>query len=384
MAAVDVLRAYADWLEAKRSKGFNFQLTCEWHEDWIVHRGGQVEIVSAKHREPQVGAITSYRSLLNDAGVLHLLRNWLCHNKAVTCRLVTTSELGGDARDVGRACHDFNTRGVNDVSIGGHADTLDKFIGAARRLDNGLPLDRLSTAEFLSGLHIDGNKPHRDHVKYMAPSAYAEPVAALLDRPGSGGAIWQAVLSVVRPKMQGDGPTPRAALPTSSNGSLAATVEKRVVSLPEIDLAVSVALERADGYGPPPRVYDSSNLGIKLTVGELSDNVIAHARRLRTRYFRIRDAAFDVPGEQDRFETVELRLLRLVREVERTTGTNSALWHELEQRLESLAGTVEFNELDIDNLTGAIADLCEQCEVWFSDRFDVAAARDRIAAGGRP
>lgn len=383
MAAVDALRGYADWLDVGRPADFDFRITCELHEDWNVHRGGRTEMVSAKHREPQVGPFRTHRELLDDGGVLHLLQNWLLHKQTVTCRLVTTTDLGGEARDLGKACEDLREHGVTDSTMLQHAGALDKFIRTAEKMDDDLQLDRPMAAAFLAGFSVDGGRPRYDQIDHFAPSGYAAPVAALLNRSRGEQAVWRAVLSVMRPKMQGNGPTPRAALPTG-NGSLTAKAERRSVTLPEIDTMVLAALERADGYVPPPRVYDTTNLGIKMTVGSLSSNVIRHAQRLRLRYLDIRNAALEIPGESERFEVVESNLRRLIRKIEQTTGTNAKLWHELEEQLESLAGTGSYSDLTIDNLTGAIAELSEQCELWFSDEFDLPAARRRIRAGGHP
>jgi hypothetical protein len=53
MAAADGLALYLDALDDGKLWGADdARIVCEHHEDWVVVRGDDAELVSAKHREP--------------------------------------------------------------------------------------------------------------------------------------------------------------------------------------------------------------------------------------------------------------------------------------------------------------------------------------------
>ena len=53
---------------------------------------------------------------------------------------------------------------------------------------------------------------------------------------------------------------------------------------------------------------------------------------------------------------------------------------EVERRLRAIAEGPEAEGLDVHMLVGGIGDLSNNCKVWFSDRFDVAAEIARLKA----
>src|SRR6185437_1731951 len=56
MAAADGLALYLDAIEdGSRWSGGDTGIVCEYHEDWVVLRADEAELVSGKHREPSVG-----------------------------------------------------------------------------------------------------------------------------------------------------------------------------------------------------------------------------------------------------------------------------------------------------------------------------------------
>lgn len=105
MATADVLAAYLDCLDDAGLviEGTMFEVLCEHHEDWALVKGHAAEIVSAKHRETQVGPLRSLRILLGEGGVLHLFDRWVALDGTPTCRLVTTAGVTGDVLSLMKA-----------------------------------------------------------------------------------------------------------------------------------------------------------------------------------------------------------------------------------------------------------------------------------------
>src|SRR5262249_40085356 len=60
------------------------------------------------------------------------------------------------------------------------------------------------------------------------------------------------------------------------------------------------------------------------------------------------------------------------------------LWEELQDRLEHISSAERPTDLDAELLLGGICELCNLCNVWFSEKFDVDAelARARMRLGG--
>lgn len=56
-----------------------------------------------------------------------------------------------------------------------------------------------------------------------------------------------------------------------------------------------------------------------------------------------------------------------------------ALWGAVQRRLESVASTARAQGLDEDLLLGGIADLANNCKVWFSPDFDADELARRLA-----
>ncbi|MEU4295326.1 hypothetical protein AB0E63_44505 [Kribbella sp. NPDC026596] len=92
MAAADGLSLYRGAL-ISGGASIDTRILCEYHEDWVVLRGDDAEIVSAKHKEAAYGAFTTYTKLANDGGVEHLFERWHALSEKPTCRLVTTCGL---------------------------------------------------------------------------------------------------------------------------------------------------------------------------------------------------------------------------------------------------------------------------------------------------
>jgi hypothetical protein len=384
MATADLLAAYTSWLESGRPAGFDFLMVCEWHEDWVLSSGPTAELVSAKHREPQSGPYTTLRQLLGVGGVLKLMGSWIRLARQTRCRLVTTMGLARPLKSFRSACEHFNSNGVSAEGIDKHRALLEELCRTVTDMEGSCPLDVPGMAAFLGCLEISEGNPLREYVPDAAPSRFARPAATALGRPGEEHAVWEAARVIVGQRMRAAGPRRRAGLPKLFGERPGPDVERRIVTVHDVHDAVGIALRYSEAYRPPPRTYDLSELGIKLTAGDLSDNVIAQAQMFRRRYVQLRQAAVDIPGEGDRFDGVERALLALVRDAEQVEASGRVLWYEIDRQVRHVAGTDAFAGFDADTLLGAVADLTQQCHVWFSHRFDVRAQRRELrTSGGR-
>jgi hypothetical protein len=315
MAAADGLSLYLDVIEgASRMVGADTGIICEHHEDWVVVRSGEAELVSAKHREPSVGVFTTIPQLLGDGGLAHLFGRWYATSELPYCRLVTTAGLGrGPAQELSEATQALRklaNSGQMLLASGGHEKIIAQFAkGLLRHTTGFLPdswraaIDGSAAApadghleqagRFLSMLRIDEGKPSRTYVGHAAPDMYCGPILRVLGQDVLiAASVWEAVLALFRVRMRAAGPKPRGALPYVQAGqprlTAAALAERelaaRTVTIADIDLTVRKAIANRAGYVPlipAPRV---TRLGIKMEEGLCTDNSIERAEQLRSDY----------------------------------------------------------------------------------------------------
>ena len=95
MAAADCLSLYRDAVGSDGSLRGDCadRIVCEWHEDWVVMSQDEVELVSAKHRDPSAGAYTTIPRLVDEGGLAHLFSRWAALGEKPICRLVTQCHL---------------------------------------------------------------------------------------------------------------------------------------------------------------------------------------------------------------------------------------------------------------------------------------------------
>lgn len=202
MATVDLLAAYLDALDETGTvrAGATFELVCEHHEDWALVTGDDAVLVSAKHREVDQSTFSTFRALLEEGGVHHLLQRWLVLQQAPRCRLVTTTGLSKQCRTLMTAAGALAGGLILEAPL---VETLDKFERAveAARLKTALveaertpalAIPRQLLEDFLGHLQVEEGRPRRDHVIFTAAKAYAAPVAARL---GSSPRKWCATFA---------------------------------------------------------------------------------------------------------------------------------------------------------------------------------------------
>ncbi|MEV6909075.1 hypothetical protein [Amycolatopsis sp. NPDC051071] len=270
MAAADGLAAYRDSLtsEGAIQAGLERSVLCERHEDWVVISGQHAELVSAKHRDPEVGPWRSINELVADGGLAHLFAQWAALGKKVRARLVTNSALAaGEPRLLQSAISEL--RDLGDTGAPAATDkTILQFIKSLRRHGRGLPphwgdpgagSEALpeeekkcfaEVCEFLSVLDIDCGRHSRDVVDKLAPSEFVRPVLDQLGRPDADpDKVWLVVRDLFVEASRRHKTTPSRSLPIILTSILDSgrTPEQlrndedlaaRTVTLTDIDAAV--------------------------------------------------------------------------------------------------------------------------------------------------
>lgn len=387
LATVDLLGLYVDALAAgidPRTVS-DCGLICEYHEDWACVVRGEVELVSGKHKEPGFGAYTTANSLLGDGGLSHLFDRWHALGAVPHARLVTTAGLSGDADAIRRSCDHFREHGTTAVLAN---DSLQQALGrlasrlAELRSEAGKePIDDLENVvlpNFLAGFTFRCGMPRRDHMPSMAPTAYASPIANELGRPELAVAIWEAVLSLVRGRMRAAGPARRGLLHTLEPGG-PDELERRTVTVADAHVAILEAATTPGGYAPLPKLIITNKMAVKMHAGNCSATSIDRAETLRRRFSAFRRGQRSRPGGREAELDLDRALQRVADQAtsatRRTTGEpwGAQLWTELEGRLEAETGVGIAEGMDTDMQLGGIADLANNCKVWFSESFDASA-----------
>lgn len=387
MATADVLGIYFEQLDDTGTvvSGSGFTVFCEHHEDWSVAKGEGTEIISGKHREASVGALSTFRQLLVDGGVLHLLDRWSALQRTPSCRLVTTAGLASDAARTASVCDRLRADPYSDDSsidevISGLSGAIAALRGEYGDSDD-LSTDKLR--EFLTALRLQPGEARRDQVPDLAGERYGRPVAELLGHPDAGHAVWHAVLALIRPRMRDAGPRRGGALPVVLGVEHDEALASRTLTLEDVDTAVRFAVRHISGYAPLPRVIKANKMAVKMTHGGCSDNSVERADALRLQYRRHWRARRGNPNTSDQRRRVDNALSRIVDEatdVVRVDGGQwgAQLWRELGTRLRLMEGTAEIAGLDVDLLLGGVSELANNCRAWYTDRFDAQAVLARL------
>lgn len=410
MAAADGLAAYAQHHSGNLQPldPSQIRVICEYHEDWIIQLGTEVELVSAKHREKSSGPWKSITDLVSGGGVGHLFARWILVERRASVRLVTNSPTAaGDATEL-VSCRELLEKLERDGELESGEQTmldgcLDTFCRAlmmfrkdmpqqwqadtgTRAKDQTVPEDlRQAARAFMLIFRFDQQRPERGLTHHAAPTLYAKP---LLDRIGQSdslsSSVWEAVVQLFRLRMRAQGPTTNGGLPTVGLSARPQTpdeaVEDRVVTLQDIMIAVTAAVAHPAAYEPIPPIRRVTKLGAKMAEGGCADTSIERAEQLRIDYSRYRrDRRNNVPGSAPEIQLIERTLHRIADEETHKVRTDTApwgdeLWAALSSRLHSSPDELSRFQLDGDLSLGGISELTARCRVWYSEMFDVDAA----------
>lgn len=413
MATADGLAALMDELDENLDvpRESVSAVICEHHEDWVVRVEDELEIVSAKHREPNVGAWASISVLVGDGGIGHLFARWLRLERKVAARLVSCAALSnGEAAQLAECTLLLRRAALGESLAASQVEFIDMCVDKlsravmmhrkelpsewrapkdARAKQLAPPLDlQQAVRDFLLVLTFDVSRPGREFTPHAAPGLYAEPLAIRMKQPASlAPIIWSAVLRLFEVRMRARGSTERGGLPAVAaagdrSGPIAGSddLEPRTITTRDILLAVRSAIQHPGAYMPLARPAKLTKLSVKMANGGCSDTSIARAERLRldfARYRRAREAT--VPGSSAERSAIERHLMRIADEetarVRTAVGRWGAdLWGAMSARLTNAPPQHLAAGLDGELALGGVADLASRCQVWFSPGFDVDGA----------
>ncbi|WP_203964059.1 hypothetical protein [Actinocatenispora thailandica] len=415
MAAAHGLRLLYDVLsKGSLDDGPFCRIICELHEDWVTCIDDDAELISAKHRERSFGAYTTVNMLVNQGGCGHLFGRWCALHEKPTCRVVTTAGLKGKAKNLIDTCQTLRSQRLNKVPFNVDSNqraVIDDFVKCLLGYkpgehESGLPTEwtgatgnpieeptQTHTAQamrFLAILEIDCDPPLRTEIGHAAPSMYVGPVLRVMGyEEERSSEIWNAVLGLFRERMRAAGPTPDGSLPRlmqwrpTKTGQIANTESNlcaRIVPIPDIAIAIEIAvMSITEPFSTPPPL-PPSRLGLKMAKGGCSDNSVERAEQLRLDYRAYWRTSQEV-DHSARFEHDSLRRLLLRISDEATASVmvpgeiwGAQFWTEIQSRIKALREDLLPARMDKELALGGICDLSSQCQVWFSERFDIETA----------
>lgn len=383
-------------------------IVCEHHEDWMIEINGEVELVSAKHREAATGPWTTVVSLIAGGGVGHLFARWLSLGQVPTARLVSSAAASKTAAEFMR-CTELARQSVSGPVLSNDENTLlerttEASIRAIMLYRKDLPPEWCAHEEakaadikvseqhraifhaFLRTLVCDFSRPSRHLVHHAAANMYALPLVLELRQPAAlAPIVWEAILPLFESRMRDRGPANSSAVPIVVPSIMgwpgpAVTLETRTLDLRDLLLAVRTIVANPMAYAPLSRPATATKLSMKLAQGGCSETSIARAERLRLDYRRYRRARErNVPGSRAERGNVERVLHRVADEESESARSvmgrwGSELWHGLSTRLQKETFGQLSSGLDGDLALGGICELTSRCEIWFSPYFDVEDA----------
>ena len=413
MAAAHGLRLYLDALNERGriEEDEDRRIVCEYHEDWIVAHGDYAELVSGKHRDPEVGAYTTINQLADKGGLTHLFLRWCALKEKPTCKLVTTGALAsGDPQDLYAVAKRLRAQRLADQTLSITDEDLALIGGlhAAIRVygKSHLPADwsgeqalslsdqKKQTARFLSMLSIAEREVLRMHLSDAAPTKYAKPIVDRLGLDTPPEAVWEAVLAIFRARMRAAGPIPSGGLPSvlefASSAEAPTAVDreralaKRIVTMQGIHVAIMIAEENPGAYRVVAPAIRTTRSAVKMAAGKCSENSIERAEQLRRDYRQYwRDRMSGDPtaiAARDKLRRLLLRISDRATPVNPTANSSwgAEFWAELQSAVETVSSDAIPPGLDADILLGGVSDLADMCQIWFSERFDVDATVTRL------
>lgn len=420
MAAADGLELYRQALGADRrlQDSESRRILCEYHEDWVALHGDAAELVSAKHRDPSADAYRTLNQLAHEGGLAHLFLRWRALQEKPTCRLATSGGLAsGEVQEFAatmRALREVRLSGQQIVINDEHRPSIEKFhsvihANSGKHLpedwvkgsEGEVPLEdqRQQAARFISMLNIQCELTRRADIGFAAPTKCAKPVVEHLGFDVPWEAVWNVVYGLFFTRMKAAGPRTNAIISpvlAFANGSEPPTsadkereLASRIVTMQDIDLAVMTAVANPSAYGSLASPIRLSRAAVKMRKGSCSDNSIERGEQLRRDYQRYwRSRLSGDPTALAEREKLRWLLLRVsdrsdTPEVRSKIKWGADFWIALQDALDDIPTEKLPSGMDPDLLLGGISELTNECKIWFSEVFDVAAEIDRIREENR-
>jgi Cap4 dsDNA endonuclease len=400
---------------------------CEWHEDYIIcYTHGRRELVSVKHREPDRGP-WNLSQLCDTGGLEHLFGRWQSDDQA-TCRISTNAGLkpgAAEARDLADACSraragdvaaqtrldDFAVIVATSVdnirqrarssAVGGRRRSAGRASAPAVAEQLELPIVQSDAAaalksevrRFLSQLQIEYGLPGRSYIHAHNIVEVLKPTLIALGRDGARAEIYyeNIVTLIARANTDNDG------LPQSAIGYLADPerlardhvlrdiIGRRTISRPDVLQCLVSEDDEGMRLTTSPIAEESgivvseptSRLAQKLRAGGLGPTAIRSAMRLRgtwlTAWAELRTG---LPGDAAELADMKTRVLHLASAVEAEVRTEGTYGVAMNNRLSdvlrpSALGRQMPMSLDPLHILGLAYELCDECQIWFSDPFNL-------------
>ncbi|WP_194166319.1 dsDNA nuclease domain-containing protein [Mycolicibacterium sp. P9-22] len=406
IAAVDFIATVADASSGQLDQSCGIYVICEHHEDFILCVDDTIQLVSVKHRDLSQGNWT-FAKIFKAGGIAHLFDRWAALSEAAQARLVTNADLGtGDEAKLRAFAHYLRSCPVGPLSSKQHdllAATSTRILKVlaetketAHWSDDGTsPNAKLLGAvrRFLGMLTFDCARPHRHILASAAPSMYVTPFLQAIGRPPTTAlALWEALGSLFRRRMRGRGEHTTEALAavarkiheqSANDDELASQVRERTITVQDLSELLEVA--HLTGLTPVARGYSLAptqlatkiiNAGCQETTAHAAEAVAA---RWREREHHILASEVDAVTKLEKLKSRALVLASSVQEecaAENTSATyGPAMWRQLRLTLVPDAFPDSQFAMDEELALGLVCDLASQCQVWFSEAFDIDQAK---------
>jgi hypothetical protein len=352
-------------------------IVCETYEDYIVfYESGEIELVSVKHRDPSQGAWT-LATLSTDGGLKHLLVNWLRSERTARCRLQTNGGMKTGRREAAHlasACRLQRNDELEEAVV-----SLKKYLG---------PIGDEDIRTFLEALLIEDELPNRNHITDSNLEQLMRPALERLGLDkGCAGAAYKALVSRIEEASRAGARTPHKMLHSLASTdqmrestTLRVVLEKRTLTR-EVILPL---LQEECGLGgtllrsSQDHVASSTALVKKLRAGGLEETAINSAKRLRLVWSTCESQySDDLPGYDDEMSDLRTRVLEIVATViarVKKTGVpyGDALRREVKRAVKvAVLSRKPAFPLDDHHLLGLVYQLTDECEVWWSEPFQL-------------
>ncbi|QCH23337.1 hypothetical protein [Mycobacteroides salmoniphilum] len=404
-AAADYLLAVAKEMNGSLQGSNNVKIICEHHEDFILCLNEEIQLVSVKHRDLSRGSWT-FATLFTEGGIAHLFSRWSALGGKSYARLVTNAGLAsGPPAQLHKLC-----QYLREFPFGPHrTEHWALILTTAKRIINTLTDENITKwvnddksptsaflwhiQQFLSALLFDCGRPTRDILPSAAASMYAVPFLTAIDHPVElAHSFWEAVSNIFRRRMRGRNTPPDDAFLAamrniqhlSEEQLLELKISERTITCADIidvlKVVQQIEISPLDRHLP----LAPTRLALKLYNSGCRNTTI-HAAEAAARLWREyeSDVALSTVGLSANLEKVKTRALIVASGIQESTaleakGTDYGpqMWAALRTSLSTIEIADPLLTLDEDLALGLICDLASQCRIWFSDAFDLGAARD--------
>lgn len=403
-AAADYLAAIANYTAGDLHSPTHVRIICEHHEDFVLCIDAEVQLVSVKHRELSRGNWT-FAPLFTDGGIAHLFGRWFALGCTSKVRIITNADLGnGKPSYLRRLCKYFE-----EFPVGPHtADRWELLVHAAERILNALSADFNADGwidedkspnpnflervqRFLSVLTFDCGRPTRDILPSAAVSMYAMPFLAMIGHPTElAFSLWEAVSNLFRQRMRGRSSPSDGSFQAIINNIrnlndeelLALKVRDRMVTKTDLidvlKVVQQIGIKPLDRYLPPA----PTRLALKLINAGCRETTVHAAEAVARRWREYEnEIVLQGIGVSANLQKIKTRALLVAADVHESAANSAQatdygpqMWSALRTSLSEVENMDPILAIDEDLALGLVCDLASQCQVWFSEHFNLDQA----------